>query len=87
MIVITALSVVALSLPISGSPTLYPRDDNGGIHLAISPACGSATGGVAVDRNNGIPALSQFKTIVAFGVRMNLTSSNLYPNICKGLLY
>jgi hypothetical protein len=78
MIVITALSVFALSLPISGSPPFYPRDDNDGIHLALSPACGSATGGVAVDRNNGIPALSQIKTIVTFGVRMDLTSSISY---------
>jgi hypothetical protein len=76
MVAFAALSILALGLPISGSPTLRPRDDNDGIHLAISPACGSATGGVAVDHNSGIPALSQFKTIVTFGVSVISVSFN-----------
>jgi hypothetical protein len=81
MIPLSFLPVLALGLPVFGSPTVQSRADNDGIHLAVSPVCGSATGGVAVDHNNGIPALSQFKTIVAFGVSMTSTDSSSYPDL------
>jgi hypothetical protein len=78
---LTAISILALSLPVLGSPALQARADNDGIHLAVSPACGSATSSKAVDHNNGIPALSHFKTIVAFGVSMDPISNATYNDI------
>ena len=45
---------------------LARQDSNNGIHLAVSPACGSLSGNTA-DVNAGID-LKRVKTIVAFGV-------------------
>ena len=66
------LSASALHVPGSDSSqhVLAPPhgDDNNGIHLAVSPACGSLSG-LAADVNAGID-LKRIKTIVAFGVRL-----------------
>jgi hypothetical protein len=53
-------------------PALLPHEYKDGIHLAVSNNSGSATSGKAVDHNDGIPAPSHFRTVVAFGVRMGV---------------
>lgn len=67
--------VASATLALSGvitSPFILPqvRDDNDGIHLAVSPKCGPLGGNLA-DVNAGIH-LSQIKTIVSFGVSLLL---------------
>jgi len=76
MLSVTRLLLVAslLHLRVRGAETNHPlllESDanstyNDGIHLAIGPACGNLTGN-ASDINAGIPALYNFRTIVAFG--------------------
>ncbi|KAJ3558213.1 hypothetical protein NM688_g1057 [Phlebia brevispora] len=61
---------ILLSLGVTfwaGSHTLsqFPVDDNGGIHLAVSPHCGDLSGTVA-DVNAGLE-LRTYNTIVSFG--------------------
>lgn len=72
MFLTSCLAFVAsytLALPgVLASPFIVPqvRDDNDGVHLAVSPKCGPL-GGTLADVNAGID-LSQIKTIVSFGV-------------------
>ncbi|KAJ7248156.1 hypothetical protein B0H12DRAFT_1235066 [Mycena haematopus] len=47
------------------SAAVLPRA--GGVTLAVSPQCGTLSGGVPVDVNAGLGPLSSYKTIVAFG--------------------
>ncbi|KAI0708321.1 hypothetical protein C8Q76DRAFT_627053 [Earliella scabrosa] len=60
----TALSVVHGAL-LADPRRLARQDSNNGIHLAVSPTCGSLSGNTA-DVNAGID-LKRAKTIVAFG--------------------
>lgn len=66
-VVFVVSTVLALSCVIA-SPFVIPRDDNDGIHLAVSPNCGPL-GGSTADVNAGID-LSKIKTIVSFGARI-----------------
>ena len=59
------LSVVHGAL-LADTRRLARQDSNNGIHLAVSPACGSLSG-TTTDVNAGID-LKRVKTIVAFGV-------------------
>jgi hypothetical protein len=61
-LVLVAPSVVAAPAPPSGPAY------NDGIHLAVEPNCREWNGPVA-DVKRGLPDLTKFKTIVAFGVR------------------
>jgi hypothetical protein len=63
-VAISFLPALAFARP-SAPWTNATRND--GIHLAIGPTCGRATGN-ATDLNAGLPPLSHFKTVVAFGV-------------------
>ena len=63
-----------LNLPRPGARILSPpsnvaRQDNDGIHLAVSPICGPLSGNTS-DVNSGIH-IPLIKTIVAFGVSFN----------------
>ena len=62
-----------LNLPRPGARAFSPsqkvvRQDNDGIHLAVSPVCGPLSGNTS-DVNSGI-LLPFIKTIVAFGVSL-----------------
>jgi hypothetical protein len=59
----TALPSIVLGSHLPPSGPNY----NDGIHLAVLPNCGSYDGN-ASDVNHGLPDLTTFKTIVAFGV-------------------
>ena len=54
-------------------PSNVARQDNDGIHLAVSPVCGPLSGNTS-DVNTGIH-LPRIKTIVAFGVSSSCPSS------------
>lgn len=57
-------SVLAL-LCTTASAVVLPRSS--AVHLAVSPQCGTLSGGVPADVNVGLGPLSSYKTIVAFG--------------------
>ncbi|KAJ7222878.1 hypothetical protein B0H12DRAFT_1031132 [Mycena haematopus] len=50
---------------VTTSAAVLPRA--GGVTLAVSPQCGTLSGGVPVDVNVGLGPLSSYKTIVTFG--------------------
>ncbi|KAJ7665662.1 hypothetical protein B0H17DRAFT_1019256 [Mycena rosella] len=58
------LSFTVLALCATASAISLPRTD--AVHLAVSPQCGTLSGGVPADVNAGL-SLSTYKTIVAFG--------------------
>lgn len=66
-------SFALLSLAVSASLTIIPHPAHGiirndGIHLAISPTCGSLSQSAkASDVNAGLFPLGSYKTIVSFG--------------------
>ncbi|KAJ7146388.1 hypothetical protein C8R44DRAFT_973195 [Mycena epipterygia] len=57
-------STVIAFLCASASAVVLPRTS--AVHLAVSPQCGTLSGGVPVDVNVGLK-LNSYKTIVAFG--------------------
>ncbi|KAJ7157269.1 carbohydrate esterase family 16 protein [Mycena filopes] len=59
-------STVLALLCATSSAVVLPRTTAGAVQLAVSPQCGSLSGGPA-DVNAGLGALSSYKTIVAFG--------------------
>lgn len=72
---------------VGASALALPRrslDRNDGIHLAVSPKCGSLSGSTS-DANAGIE-LGRYKTIVSFGVRSQVLqhdySSRCWHVIC-----
>ena len=65
--------VPGLGMHVLSSPANVARQDNDGIHLAVSPVCGPLSGNTS-DVNTGIH-LPLIKTIVAFGVSSSCPSS------------
>ena len=61
------------------------RSDNNGIHLAVSPVCGTLSGSVS-DVNAGVN-LKDIKVIVAFGVRLAALSLPHLTHAQPGLLH
>jgi hypothetical protein len=70
--VLSALALVALSVVAAPGPPSGPTYNNG-IHLVVGPNCGKWNGPVS-DVKRGLPDLTKFKTIVAFGVRGRTSS-------------
>ncbi|KAJ6601155.1 carbohydrate esterase family 16 protein [Mycena vulgaris] len=58
-------SVLLAFLCATASAVVLPRANT--VHLAVSPKCGTLSGGVPSDVNVGLGPLSSYKTIVAFG--------------------
>ncbi|KAJ7361012.1 hypothetical protein DFH08DRAFT_363399 [Mycena albidolilacea] len=58
-------TVLAAFLCATTSATVLPR--TGAVKLAVSPHCGTLSGGVPLDVNVGLGPMSTYKTIVAFG--------------------
>ncbi|KAJ7084750.1 carbohydrate esterase family 16 protein [Mycena crocata] len=58
-------STVLALLCATASAVVLPRASD--VHLAVSPRCGTLSGGVPADVNVGLGSLSSYKTIVAFG--------------------
>jgi hypothetical protein len=70
--VLSALALVAPSVVATPGPPSGPTY-NDGIHLVVGPNCGKWNGPVS-DVKRGLPDLTKFKTIVAFGVRGRTSS-------------
>jgi hypothetical protein len=49
----------------TASAAVLPRSS--AVHLAVSPQCGTLSGGVPTDVNVGLGPLNSYKTIVTFG--------------------
>jgi hypothetical protein len=58
-------STVLAFLCATASAAVLPRSS--AVHLAVSPQCGTLSGGVPTDVNVGLGPLNSYKTIVTFG--------------------
>ncbi len=83
-------SAYSISLPRPGArilsrPSNVARQDNDGIHLAVSPVCGPLSGNVS-DANSGIH-LPLIKTLVAFGVGLSRSEDLIVSDACVGFVH